>query len=164
MSLGFPGGASGKRPPCQCKLDVRDTGLILGSGRSPGGGHNNHDWRIPRTEEPGRLQSIGSRGAGCDWRNSAYTQTHMHIIYLTFLKIPLGLLGFLHTHKHTHTHTAFSIHPYSYFYQCYLIFFTWNKDSMPSFQPERLPVFLTGNVFQQQMISFCLSRNVLPLP
>ena len=40
-----------------------DTGLIPGSGRSPGGGHGNHSsilaWRIPRTEEPGELQSIG---------------------------------------------------------------------------------------------------------
>ena len=35
--------------------DVRDTGSILGLGRSPGGGHGNPVsipvWRIPRTEE-----------------------------------------------------------------------------------------------------------------
>ena len=39
--------------------DIRDTGLIPGSGRSPGGGHNNplqyFAWRIPWTEEPGWL-------------------------------------------------------------------------------------------------------------
>ena len=40
--------------------DIRDTGLIPGSGRSPGGGHGNpHSnslaWRIPWTEEPGML-------------------------------------------------------------------------------------------------------------
>ena len=45
--------------------DIRDMGLIPGSGRSPGGGHGNPfqwfmlAWRIPWTEEPGRLQSIG---------------------------------------------------------------------------------------------------------
>ena len=43
--------------------DVRDGGLIPGSGRSPGGGHAIHSsilaWRIPWKEEPGRLQSTG---------------------------------------------------------------------------------------------------------
>ena len=42
--------------------DIRNAGLILGSGRLPGGGHSNplqYSWRIPWTEEPGRLQSIG---------------------------------------------------------------------------------------------------------
>ena len=37
---GFPGGASGKEPICQCR-NVRDMDLIPGSGRSPGGGHGN---------------------------------------------------------------------------------------------------------------------------
>ena len=40
VSLGFPGGTRGKEPTCQSG-DIRDTGLIPGSGRSPGGGHNN---------------------------------------------------------------------------------------------------------------------------
>ena len=30
-----------KNPPCQCTSDIRDTGLIPGLGRSPGGGHGN---------------------------------------------------------------------------------------------------------------------------
>ena len=37
--------------------DIRDMGLIPGSGRSPGGGNGTHSsilsWEIPRTEEPG---------------------------------------------------------------------------------------------------------------
>ena len=36
----FPGGASGKEPTHQCWRQ-RDTGLIPGSERSPGGGHSN---------------------------------------------------------------------------------------------------------------------------
>ena len=40
-------------------------GSIPGSGRCPGGGNGNHSsilaWEIPRTEEPGGLQSIGSQ-------------------------------------------------------------------------------------------------------
>ena len=63
--VGFPGGASGKEPACQCRR-LKDAGLIPGLGRSPGGGHGNSlqysclenpkdAWRIPWTEEPGRI-------------------------------------------------------------------------------------------------------------
>ena len=38
--LAFPGGTCGKEPPANAG-DVRNVGLILGSGRSPGGGHGN---------------------------------------------------------------------------------------------------------------------------
>ena len=41
-----------------------------GSGRSPGGGMATHSsilaWRIPGTEDPGRLESIGSQKVGND--------------------------------------------------------------------------------------------------
>ena len=36
-TLGFPSGSAGKAFPC----NARDTGLISGPGRSPGGGHGN---------------------------------------------------------------------------------------------------------------------------
>ena len=46
--------------------DIRDAGLIPGSGRPPGGGNGNPPleeeilaWRIPWSEDPGGLQSIG---------------------------------------------------------------------------------------------------------
>ena len=43
--------------------DATDAGSIPGLGRSPGGGNGNPpsilDWEIPRTEEPGGLQSMG---------------------------------------------------------------------------------------------------------
>ena len=38
--MGFPGGTSGKGPPCDAG-DIRDKGSIPGSGRSRGGGHGN---------------------------------------------------------------------------------------------------------------------------
>ena len=37
QQLGFPGGADGKEPACQCR---RPKSLTPGSGRSPGGGHS----------------------------------------------------------------------------------------------------------------------------
>ena len=47
-----------------------DLGSISGSGRSPGGGNGNtlqyKAWEIPWTEEPGGLQSIGSKRVGHD--------------------------------------------------------------------------------------------------
>ena len=45
--------------------DIRDKSLIPGLGRSLEEGTATHssilDWRIPWTEEPGRLQFIGSQ-------------------------------------------------------------------------------------------------------
>ena len=45
--------------------DVKDVSSICGSGRSPGGGHDNSlpysSLEIPWTEEPGRLQFIVSQ-------------------------------------------------------------------------------------------------------
>ena len=45
--------------------DIRDVGLIPGSGRSPGGGHGDplqySCLENPTKEEPGGLQSMGSQ-------------------------------------------------------------------------------------------------------
>ena len=50
--------------------DFRDLGSIPGLGRSPGRGHGNplqySSWRIPWTEEPGRLQFMESKRARCN--------------------------------------------------------------------------------------------------
>ena len=56
-----------KNPPANAG-DTRDMGSIPGPGRSPGEGHGNplqySCLRIPWTEEPGGLQSIGSPRVG----------------------------------------------------------------------------------------------------
>ena len=50
--------------------DIRDTGLILDREDALEEGMATYSsivaWRIPWTEEPGRLQSVGLQGAGCD--------------------------------------------------------------------------------------------------
>ena len=60
-SRGFPGGSDDKASACS----VGDPGSIPGLGRSPGEGNGNHSstlaWKIPWTEELGRLQSMGSQ-------------------------------------------------------------------------------------------------------
>ena len=50
--------------------DLRDAGSIPGSGRYPGGEHGSplqySCWRIPWTEEPDGLQSMGLQRVGHD--------------------------------------------------------------------------------------------------
>ena len=56
--MGIPGGLVVKNPPA----NAGDVGSVPGSGRSPGKGNGNSSilaWRIPCTEEPGGLQSMG---------------------------------------------------------------------------------------------------------
>ena len=46
-----------KNPPANAE-DIRNMGLIPGSGKFPGGGHDISNilaWKIPWTEEPGGL-------------------------------------------------------------------------------------------------------------
>ena len=56
----FPGGLVVKNPPANAK-DVRQLGLIPGSGRSHEGGHGSPlsilAWRIPGTKKPGVTKS-----------------------------------------------------------------------------------------------------------
>ena len=57
--MGFPGGSDGKESAC----NAGDLGLIPGSGVSLEKEMATHSsilaWRIPWTEETGRLQSLG---------------------------------------------------------------------------------------------------------
>ena len=55
--VGLPRWFSGKESACS----TGDLGLIPGWERCPGGGNGNLLQRIPGTEEPGGLQSLGSQ-------------------------------------------------------------------------------------------------------
>ena len=63
----FPGSAVVKNIPAKAGA-ARDAGSIPGLGRSCGVGNGNHfsilAWEIPRTEEPGGLQCMGSQRVG----------------------------------------------------------------------------------------------------
>ena len=64
--LDFPWGSAGKESTC----NVGDMGLIVGWEDPLGKGMATHSsilaWRIPWTEEPGTLQSIGLQRVGHD--------------------------------------------------------------------------------------------------
>ena len=72
---------SGKELTCQCGR--RGTGSIPGSGRSPGGGHGHplqySCWRIPCTEEPGGLKSMGSQRVRQDWETNTTQQSSFQL-------------------------------------------------------------------------------------
>ena len=59
--MDFPGGSDDKESAC----NAGNPSLIPGWGRSPGGGMATHSsilaWRIPWTEEPDGLRSMGSQ-------------------------------------------------------------------------------------------------------
>ena len=63
----FPGGSDGKEFAC----NVGDLVQSLGWEDPLKEGTVTHSsriaWRIPWTEEPGRLQSLGSQRVGCDF-------------------------------------------------------------------------------------------------
>ena len=71
-----------------------DPGSIPGSGRSPGEGVAPHSsvlvWKIPWTEEPGGLQSVGSQrrvGHALTFRSVSLVVFHYDIVLLKDNKI-----------------------------------------------------------------------------
>ena len=73
-SLYFPGGSDGK--------NVGDPGSGPGLGRFPEEGNTTHSsilaWRIPWTEEPGRLLSMGSQRIRHHWGTNTFTFTQQY--------------------------------------------------------------------------------------
>ena len=76
-----------------------------GLGRTPGEKNGNHSsilaWRIPWTEGPGGLQSMGSQRVGHDWSDLACTPTSvkgglaMSIEMWLFILCDTTILGFI---------------------------------------------------------------------
>ena len=67
-----------KNPPSKAREAIH-TVSIPGSGRSLRGGHGNHSCvlarRIPWSEEPGGLQSVGLQRVRYDWTHTARKRT-----------------------------------------------------------------------------------------
>ena len=89
---GFLGGASGKEPTCQSRrqeMRFQSLGLedILKEGTATH--YNILAWRIPWTEEPGGLQSIGSQRVGHNWSNVACIHRRNQIPQITSQTFPV---------------------------------------------------------------------------
>ena len=93
--LGFPYGTSGKEPACQCRRHETQV-QSLGREDPLENGMATHSsilaWRIPWTEEPGGLQSMGSHRVRHNWSNLAHMHTHKrtHAHRLVLLGRELG--------------------------------------------------------------------------
>ena len=81
FTLGFPGGAGGQEPACQCRrlkrwgFDPWVGNILLEEGMAPHS--SNLAWRSPWTEEPGGLQSMGLQRVGHDWVTNTHTNPAM---------------------------------------------------------------------------------------
>ena len=85
--MGFPGGSLVKNPSGNAG-DTKDMGLISVLGRSPEEGYGNISiiaWRIPWTEEPGRLYSMGSYRVRHDWCDLSHMKEGSHRVYEQFM-------------------------------------------------------------------------------
>ena len=97
-----------KNPPANAG-DIKDLGLIPGSGRYPGGGHGNRlqypfffffdssilAWRIPWTQESGELLSKGLQRVRHDWSDLACK----HVLTFTdslFRNFPTDMVTDMH--------------------------------------------------------------------
>ena len=73
--MGLSGGASGKEPACQCRrlseMQVQSLGQEDPLKEEMATHSSILAWRVPWTEEPGVLQSIGSQRVGHHWSKSA---------------------------------------------------------------------------------------------
>ena len=49
-------------------------------------------WRIPWTEEPGKLQSMGSQRVGHDWATNTHTETHTNKLHYINQNISASLI------------------------------------------------------------------------
>ena len=83
--MGFPDASVSKEFPC----NPGASGSIPGSGRSLEEGTATPSsilaWRIPWTEEPGRLQSMGQQRVSAQLKRlSAHTHTHTHHKHASF--------------------------------------------------------------------------------
>ena len=63
---GFPGGSNGKESACNEETQVRFLGREDPLEKGMETHSNIVSWRIPWTEEPGGLQSVGSQRVGHD--------------------------------------------------------------------------------------------------
>ena len=77
MGMGFSNGSAGKESTCN-EGETGDTGLIPGSGRSPGGRYATHSsilpWKNPWREEPGGYNPKGSQRVRHNWTTKHSTQ------------------------------------------------------------------------------------------
>ena len=97
---GLPRWVSGKESTCQCRRPGFNPWIEKNPWRMATYS-SILSWKIPRTKEPGRLQSMGLQRIGDDLATECmHTHTHAHT--------------HAHTHPHGHTHTRTRTHAHTH--------------------------------------------------
>ena len=78
IDVGFPGGSDGKESAHNAETQVWSLGWEYTLEDEMTTHSSNLAWRLPRAEESGRLQSMGSQRIGHDWVTHTHTHTHTH--------------------------------------------------------------------------------------
>ena len=109
-STGIPGGLVVKNPPAMHEMQKMQV-WSLGQEEGMATHSNVLAWRIPWTEEPGRLQSVGWQRVGHDWKDWAcilqtytggpnrYIETNLTDIYRIFHPIVVQYIFFSSIHR-----------------------------------------------------------------
>ena len=107
---GFPGGTVVENPPVNAG-DTGDVGSVPGMGSPLEEEVVTHSsilaWKIPWTEEPGGLHSMGLQRV---------IHIHMHIHTHTYTHIYKCIHTHIHMHAHIHIHMNTHAHTYTYIY------------------------------------------------
>ena len=84
--VAFPGSPSGREPACKCrrrkKIWVRSLGQEDPLEKEMATRSSILAWRIPWTEEPGGLQSIGLQRVRHDWATKHFTASRNKYLFL----------------------------------------------------------------------------------
>ena len=78
--MDFPGGSAVKNLPARQEMQVQSLGWEDALEEEIATHSSSLAWRIPRTEEPGRLQSMGLQRVGHDWVINAFTFKEEYLI------------------------------------------------------------------------------------
>ena len=73
----FPGGSDGKASVYNRETPVQSLGGEDTLEKETANHSSTSAWKIPWTEEPGRLQSMGSLRVGHDWASSLHFTSHL---------------------------------------------------------------------------------------
>ena len=128
--LGFPVGSDGKNLPAMQETWIWSLGWEDSLEEGTVTYSNIFAWKIPRTEEPGGLQSIGSEKVWHNWNDWACTRAHTHA-YSGFHHSALTKKLLLNSTKDLYVDNA-----HKHLSTC----FTWSKlkltflSELPSFQ------------------------------
>ena len=91
----FPGDSAVKNPPAKQETQVQSLGQEDPLVKEMATHSSSLAWKIPHTEEPDRLQSMGSERVGHDWVTGHTQHAHLYVPHLLYQFIHWWVLRLL---------------------------------------------------------------------